>query len=141
LGDGFELGQDGQIRANGIGGLQHILKAEIVAFDQVNVDSKVMAAIERWRRRHATLDDKKEAVRLLADVFEWLRDTKRLQAVLVRKDESDLFNIANNFAIRHHEQSQKANYDQAIWYNWMFHFYLATYHAVIRLLLRKQKRD
>lgn len=69
LGEGFELGADGQVRANGTGGLQHIIKAEIVAFDEKNVDSKVVAAIERWRQRHATLDDKKEAIRLLADVL------------------------------------------------------------------------
>jgi hypothetical protein len=107
LGEGFELGQDGQIRANGTGGLEHIIGAQIVPFDEANVDSKVRAAIERWRKRHATLDDKKEAVRLLADVFEWLKDTQQLQKALVRKDESDLFNIANNFSIRHHEQAQK----------------------------------
>lgn len=92
------------------------------------------------RNRHATLDDKKEAIRLLADVFEWLKDTKQLQKALVRKDESDLFNIANNFSIRHHEQAQKANYDQAIWYNWMFHFYLATYHASVRLLIKQAQK-
>jgi hypothetical protein len=97
-------------------------------------------AIERWRKRHTTLADRKEAVRLLADVFEWLRDTQQLQKVLVKKDEADLFNIANNFSIRHHEQAQKTNYDQAIWYNWMFHFYLATYHATIRLLMKEQAK-
>jgi hypothetical protein len=139
IGEGFELEKDGQIRANGVQGIQHILKAEIVPFDEVHVDSKVAAAIERWRKRHATIEDKKEAVRLLADVFEWLRDTKQLQGALDKKDESDLFNIANNFAIRHHQQAQKANYDKAIWYNWMFHFYLATYHASIRLLLKKRR--
>jgi len=75
----------------------------------------------------------------MADVFEWLRDSGGLKAVLARRDESDLFNIANNFAIRHHEQSQKGNYDRSIWYNWMFHFYLATYHAVIRMLVKKHR--
>jgi hypothetical protein len=139
LGEGFELGRDGQVRALGTQGIQHILKAEIVPFDEINVDSKVIAAIEKWRLRHATIEDKKESIRLLADVFEWLRDTKQLRKVLVQKDESDLFNIANNFAIRHHEQAQKINYDRSIWYNWMFHFYLATYHATIRLLIKKRR--
>ena len=139
LGEGFELGADGEIRANGSGGLQHILKAEIVPFDKENVDNKVIAAIEKWRHRASTLEDKKEAIRLLADVFEWLKDTKQLSAALVKKDESDLFNIANSFSIRHHEHSQKSNYDRAIWYNWMFHFYLATYHAVIRMIVKEQK--
>ncbi len=136
FGEGFELGKDGQIRANASGGLEHIIDAQIVPFDEVNVDSKVRAAIEKWRKRHVTIDDKKEAIRLLADVFEWLKKTKHLENALANRDESDLFNIANNFAIRHHQPAQKGNYDQAIWYNWMFHFYLATYHASIRLLLK-----
>jgi len=140
LGEGFELGRDGQIRSKGSGGLEHILGAQIVPFDETNVDSKVRTAIERWRNRHATPDDKKEAVRLLADVFEWLKDTKQLEKALVSQDEKDLFHIANKFSIRHHEQAQKANYDLAIWYNWMFHFYLATYHASIRLLIKQRAK-
>lgn len=140
LGDGFELDSDGRIRSKGSGGLEHILGAQIVPFDEANVDNKVRKAIELWRNRHATLDDKKEAIRLLADVFEWLKDTQQLQRALVRKDESDLFNIANNFSIRHHEQAQKTNYDQGIWYNWMFHFYLATYHASVRLLIKQEQK-
>jgi hypothetical protein len=139
IGDGFELGKDGHIRANATGGGEHIIGAEIVPFDETNVDSKVRTAIEKWRKRHTTLEDKKEAIRLLADVFEWLKRTKQLDNALVSRDESDIFNIANNFSIRHHGPAQKSNYDQSIWYNWMFHFYLATYHASVRLLLKKQK--
>jgi hypothetical protein len=138
LGEGFELNNDGQIRSKGSGGLEHILGSQIVPYDDANVDSKVKAAIEKWRNRHATPDDRKEAVRLLADVFEWLRDTQQLEKALDRKDESDLFLIANKFAIRHHDQSQKVNYDKTIWYNWMFHFYLATYHASVRLLIKQR---
>lgn len=139
VGDGFELGEDGQIRANVTGGLEFIIGAQLLPFDEANVDSKVRLAIEKWRKRHPTLQDKKEAIRLLADVFEWLKKAKHLEKVLVNKDESDLFNIANNFSIRHHQPAQKGNYDPSIWYNWMFHFYLATYHAAIRLLLKQQK--
>jgi len=138
VGNGFELSKDGQIRANATGGVEHIIGAEIVPFDETNVDSKVRTAIEKWRMRHTTLEDKKEAIRLLADVFEWLKKTSQLENALVTKDESDLFNIANNFSIRHHGPAQKSNYDQSIWYNWMFHFYLATYHASVRLLMKKQ---
>jgi hypothetical protein len=121
------------------GGLELIIGAQLVPFDEANVDSKVRLAIEKWRKRHPTLQDKKEAIRLLADVFEWLKKAKHLEKVLVNKDESDLFNIANNFSIRHHQPAQKGNYDLSIWYNWMFHFYLATYHVAIRLLLKQQK--
>jgi hypothetical protein len=136
---GFELTEEGIVLALGTEGLQHILSAEIIPYDRANVDDKVSNAITKWRNRHLALAEKREAIRELADVFEWLKKTKRLTAVLDGKDESAIFEIANNFAIRHHNPKQKANYDAAIWYPWIFHFYLATYHAAIRLLVRKEK--
>jgi hypothetical protein len=136
---GFELTQDGIVLALGTGGLQHILDAEIIPYDEANVDSKVRNAIAKWRNRHLSISDKKEAIRELADVFEWLKKTKGLGGVLDGKDESAIFDIANNFGIRHHNPGQKTNYDHAIWYSWIFHFYLATYHAAIRLLIKKEK--
>ena len=136
---GFELTEEGIILARGTDGLQHILDAEIIPYDEENVDSKVRNAITKWRNRHLSLSEKKEAIRELADVFEWLKKTKELGTVLDGKDESALFDLANNFAIRHHNPSQKTNYDRTIWYSWIFHFYLATYHAAIRLLIKKEK--
>jgi len=136
---GYELTQTGTILAKGTDGLQNIIDAEIISYDEANVDSKVRNAITKWRNRHMSLTEKKEAIRELADVFEWLRKTKNLGNVLDSKDESALFDIANNFSIRHHNPSQKTNYDRTIWYSWIFHFYLATYHAAIRLLIKKEK--
>lgn len=135
----FELTKEGTILALGTDGLQHILDAEIVPYDELNVDSKVRNAIVKWRNRHLSLEEKKAAIRDLADVFEWLKRSKQLAKILDRKDDSAIFEIANNFALRHHDPKQKANYDQAIWYSWMFHFYLATYHAAIRLLIKHEK--
>ena len=56
----------------------------------------------------------------------------RLHEFLTHQDESDLFKIANNFGIRHHNDRQRTNYDTAIWLSWMFYFYLATIHVVLR---------
>ena len=137
---GFELTKEGVVLALGTHGLQHILDAEIVPYDERNVDSKVRNAIAKWRNRDLSLSEKKEAIRELADVFEWLKKTKNLGAVLDGKDESAIFDLANNFGIRHHNPTQKTNHDTAIWYSWIFHFYLATYHAAIRLLIKKEKR-
>jgi hypothetical protein len=136
---GFELTKEGIILAKGTNGLQYIMDAEIISYDEINVDSKVRNAITKWRNRHLSLSEKKEAIRELADVFEWLKKTKNLGSVLDNKDESALFELANNFGIRHHNPSQKTNYDHAIWYSWIFHFYLATYHAAIRLLMKKEE--
>jgi hypothetical protein len=137
---GYELTQEGKILALGADGLQEILNAEIVPYDEVHVDSKVRDAIRKWRNRELSLDLKQDAIRELADVFEWLKKTKNLSAVLDHNDESALFNIANNFAIRHHNPSQKTNYDPLIWYPWIFHVYLATYHAAIHLLKREESK-
>lgn len=136
--NGFELTRDGLILAKGADGLQYILDAEIIPYDDVNVDSKVRHAITKWRNRHISLSEKRDAIRDLADVFEWLKKTKKLESVLDSKDEVMLFQIANSFGIRHHNPKQKTNYDRTIWYAWMFHFYLATYHAVVRLLVKKE---
>jgi hypothetical protein len=138
---GFELTTEGKVLALGTGGLQHILDAKVVPYDEINVDSKVRGAIIKWRNRHLSLDEKRAAIRDLADVFEWLKKTKNLEKILDRKDDSAIFEIANNFAIRHHNPLQKANYDQAIWYAWIFHFYLATYHAAIRLLIKHERKS
>lgn len=134
---GYELTKDGVILALGSGGLQHILDAEIVPYDEANVDSKVRDAILKWRNRQLSDTEKKAAIRELADVFEWFKKTGRLEGALNGKDDSAIFEIANKFAIRHHNPQQKSGYDKSIWYSWMFHFYLATYHAVVRLLIKK----
>jgi len=137
--EGYELSKDGLVFAKGTDGLQNILDAEIIPYDEVNVDSKVKDAIIKWKNRHLSEVEKKEAIRELADVFEWLKKTKKLESVLDKKDEAALFEIANSFSIRHHNPEQKSNYDKAIWYSWIFHFYLATYHAAIRLLMKKEQ--
>lgn len=133
---GFELNKEGMVLALGEDGLQHITEAEIIPYDEKNVDSKVRNAILKWRNRRLAMSEKREAIRELADVFEWLKKTKNLSSVFDSKDESLLFDLANNFGIRHHNPKQKTNYDPSIWYSWMFHFYLATYHAAIRLLMK-----
>jgi len=136
---GFELSKDGIVLAIGTDGLQQIFNADIIPYDEVNVDSRVRNAILKWRDRHLTLSEKKEAINEMAQVFEWLKKSKQITRVLSKDDESAIFNIANNFSIRHHNPKQKTGYDKAIWYSWMFHFYLATYHATIRLLIKEEK--
>ena len=78
-----------------------------------------------------------DAIRDLADVLEHLRP--QAKQVLLGPDESDLFEIANRFGIRHHNQRQKLQYDKAVWFPWMFHYYLATIHAMVHLMERTRK--
>jgi hypothetical protein len=134
---GYELSKDGTVLALGSHGLQFILDTDIIPFDKENVDDKVRNAISKWRNRRLSLIEQKEAIREMADVFEWLKKTEKITKVLNNKDDSLIFELANKFAIRHHNPEQISNYDQSIWFSWIFHFYLATYHATIRLLLKK----
>lgn len=63
-------------------------------------------------------------------ITEYLRP--KVKVLLTSSDERDLFNIANNFGVKHHNDKQKTTYDAALWLSWMFYFYLATIHVVLR---------
>jgi hypothetical protein len=131
---GFILSEDGELLHIAEPGFAPLLEAELPPADEANVDSKVKAAVKRFRRQRSSLEDRRHAIRDLADVLEYLRP--QVKSVLASKDESDLFNIANNFGIRHHNEEQKTKYDETIWLSWMFYYYLATIHTVLRLIQR-----
>jgi hypothetical protein len=131
---GFELSDAGQVLALPDTDLAAILEAPVPSADPNNITERVSAAVAKFRRHRSSLEDRRDAIRDLADVLEYLRP--KLQNVLNSKDESDLFNLANNFGIRHHNEDQKVSYDRAIWYSWLFYYYLATIHAATRLIAR-----
>jgi hypothetical protein len=135
-GDGFELSAAGEIAHLPESGFGNLVVTGLPSDDPINIDLRVQAAVSKYLRRSSTVDDRRDAVRGLVDVLEYLRP--RLAKVLTKKDEADLFNIANNFAIRHHNDRQQANYDLNIWTSWMFYFYLATIHAAQRLIQRSE---
>lgn len=135
--EGYELSVDGEILSLADEGLSTLLEANPPAYDRDNVDARINAAVLKFRRHRSSLNDRRDALRDLADVLEFLRP--KLKIVLSKPDESDLFNIANNFAIRHHNDAQKADYDKAIWYSWIFYYYLATIHAAVRLIKKAEQ--
>lgn len=136
---GYELGNNGEIYALLEEEFRPLLGASIPTGDQENVESKIAKAVNKFRRYGSTIDERREAVRNLADCLEYLR--KDLLNVISQKDDGDLFNIANNFGIRHHNDKQKTNYESAIWLSWMFYFYLATIHAGLRLIEKQKLKD
>ena len=135
--EGYELSADGEILAQAEKGLENLIQADIPVYNPDNVENRVKAAVLKFRRYRSSIEDRRHAVRDLADVLEYLRP--KLKVVMTKNDEGDLFNIANNFGIRHHNNSQKTDYDKAIWYNWMFYYYLATIHAALRLIERHEQ--
>lgn len=124
----FELSEDGEILLVAEAGLEPLFDAKVPTSD-ANVSSRVEAALLSYRRHGSTVEDRRKAVRDLVDVLEYLRAEAKVH---MKDDERDLFNIANNFGIRHHNQKQKTKYDQALWLSWMFYVYLATIHLVVR---------
>lgn len=133
--DGFEISENGEMLIMSDNGLSNLFKADIPTTDKENISYKIDSAIIKFRRHKSTLDDRREAIRELADVLEFLRPS--IKKHLNKKDENDIFNIANNFGIRHHNKDQQMEYDKAIWYSWIFYYYLATIHAVLRIANKK----
>jgi hypothetical protein len=132
----FELSPNGEVLHRPEHGFEPIFVADL-PLDDNNVTDRVNAATLRFRRHGATIDDRRQAVRDLADVLEYLRP--KIQSFLTSKDENDLFNLANNFGIRHHNDRQKTKYDASLWLNWMFYFYLSTVHVLTRKMNQKNK--
>lgn len=65
-------------------------------------------------------------------MLEYLRP--HAKQLLSSADEDDLFNVANNFTVRHLNQRQKSGFDKAIWYDWMFYTYLGTVRTILRII-------
>jgi len=89
-------------------------------------------AIAQYRRRGSSVGEKRSALKHLADVLEPLR--KEIDEHILPKDESDLFQIANRFYIRHNDRDQKRTYDTDVWLDWMFYVYVATARALVSVL-------
>lgn len=125
----YELSADGEVLHRPEAGFEPIFEADLPTTDQ-NVLFRISTATLQYRRHGSTIDDRRQAVRDLADVLEYLRP--KVKALLTSADEKDLFNIANNFGVRHHNDKQRTAYDTSIWLSWMFYFYLSTIHVVLR---------
>jgi len=135
--EGYELSPQGEILSLASDGLNKLCNAPIQTSDPENISKPVEAAINKFHRYKSSIDERKDAVKNLADVLERLRP--QLKKVIMTSDENDLFNIANNFGIRHNNKDQKTDYDKAIFYSWIFYYYLATIHATTRLIEKNKK--
>ena len=116
---GFELQETGEIWERAPAGLEFL---EPKLTGKSSIDGKVQHAIATFRRRTATEQQKRDAINNLADVLEFLRSSEGTN--LPGEEEDRLFEIANNYAIRHHNAKQKVKYDAEIWLDWMFYTFL-----------------
>lgn len=125
----FELSDEGEILIKPEKGFEQIFEADIPTSNE-NRNNRLESAIRKYRRHGSTIDDRRQVIRDLVDVLEYLRP--KVKSLLTKKDENDLFRIANNFGIRHHNDKQKTDYDASLWLSWMFYFYLSTIHVILR---------
>lgn len=134
-GDGWEMKSDFEIVERAPIGTAELLTVRLPPATELDTRRRVQNAVAKFRRRSSSREDRRDAVRDLGDVLEWLR--KDAVKHLSRKDESDLFNILNNFDIRHNNTSQKSDYD-AIWLSGLFYYYLTIIHVLTHLIDRDQ---
>lgn len=132
---GWQLTEDGQLLSLPPQGMATLIAAPLPSAD-LTTQQTVAAATIKFRRHGSNLGDRQDAVRDLADVLEWLRP--QIKTTLLKEDEKDLFNIANNFGIRHMNNQQKVSYDRAVWLSWIFYHYLNTINAFLHMLKRQE---
>jgi hypothetical protein len=137
-GDGYVLSEAGQIEHRVPVGLTSLMSADPRTDDEV-IERRIQLAVAAWRSRERSDDSMREAVRNLFDVLERLRP--QIKDHMLQRDEGDLFNIANNFAIRHFNDKQKTDWESPTWLSWMFYVNLSTIHLVTRLLRRQANRE
>jgi hypothetical protein len=130
---GFEVSDSGQVEHRAHDGLDQLIGAQLPVLG-ADIAGRVAGAIALYRNRGRTEQDLRLAVRELFDVLEKIRPA--VKAEMLRGDEADLFNIANNFTIRHLNEKQKGNYDSTLWHSWMFYVNLSTIHLITRLMNR-----
>lgn len=94
---------------------------------------EVRHAISLFRTRGASREEKRSAVAALARVLEQQR--KFLKQHLLSKDEDALFQIANEFDIRHSNERQRVGYDD-VFLDWTFWWYISTIELCDQLLKR-----
>ncbi|WP_242139986.1 hypothetical protein [Sphingomonas sp. TREG-RG-20F-R18-01] len=133
-GEGWELTEAGEVMSLPPSGMTTLLTARPPTNDKTVLD-RMMDATSRFRRHGSTIKEREVAVRDLADVLEWIKP--HINMALMNKDSSDLYNIANQFGIRHLNQNQKLEYDKAVWLSWIFYHYLNTINACLHIMKRQ----
>jgi hypothetical protein len=91
-------------------------------------------AVALFRSRTSDREAKRSAVVALGRLLEERRAL--LKTHLLRRDEAALFQIANEFDLRHNKADQRGDYDDA-YLDWIFWWYLTTVELTDRLLAQQ----
>ncbi len=132
----FELMVNGEIYHRAPEELKKVITNRPQSKDIDNVESKVNRAVHKFSHYTTNIEEKTEAIRILADVLEFLK--AEISEHLLRKDGSRLFEIANRFAFRHHNEKQRIDYDKEIWTEWIFFSYLNTINTLTKIIAKEK---
>ena len=94
---------------------------------------QVAHAVALFRKRDSTVEERRSAVVTLCGILEERRTLAR--QTIQKKDDAALFDIANNFHLRHQNAQQFKDYSPE-YLEWIFCWYLSTVQLVNRLLSR-----
>lgn len=108
--------------------LVHVMAAR----DDGEPANQVRHALALFRERGADRNQKRSAVVTLALVLEERRHNV-LKDAMLNSDRGALFDIANNFHIRHQKADQKRDYDD-FYLDWVFWLYLASIELTNRII-------
>lgn len=131
LDEGYELSDKGYIIDLQEDVLRNLIYQDLPEKTDDTITEQVETAIKMFFKHDSNLEEKKKAITILADILEPLR--QKVKNITSSKHDALIFNTVNQYGIRHNNIDQKTNYDKPIWYEWMFHYYLATIHATLRL--------
>lgn len=135
--DGYELSDQGCILILVESGFDNLLKATVpenIEGSQL-IQNKINHAVDKYRRGRK-VEERRDGIRELADILELLRP--RIKELNLKQDESDIFNLLNNFGIRHFNSGQKTNYNTSIFYSGLFYHFLLMIHMVLRLINKNE---
>lgn len=82
---------------------------------------------------------RRSALTNLGHVLERLRPD--IKGKLTKKDENDIFELLNNFGIRHHGVNQQSDYNAEIFYAWLFAYLIAAIRACCEILQQSLESD
>ena len=131
---GYELTKSGEIHKLSPFGFETLIGEAIKTNEPEKIDSRVNSAILKYSHYGSSIEERKEAILKLAGVLEYLKERiKNNGEYFADKDDDALFNIINNFDIRHHKQMQQDQYNKDAWYDWMFYTFLASIYTLLKL--------
>jgi hypothetical protein len=104
----------------------------ITTREEGEATEQVRHAVALFRQRGADRNQKRSAINALALILEERRYNVLTEA-LANSDRGALFDIANNYHIRHQRADQKRDYDD-FYLDWIFWVYLASIELTNRII-------